>query len=384
MNFERLITAVPSVRRLQDDRDDLSRELKRFQAEADLTWLRHRPREHALAARAVTGEPASRVSNAFVARIVEAYRSATGNVQDAAPSLWNGPLSDVKHRERQMLQAGSIAEIAELLNRPASSMLCYGFDELIAHVEGRSDPASILVNTPEWLYDNLRRLAEAVGAIRVSNPENRHKIDAAYDVEQLLDALDGRFGFRLTFPNPYPGEVGIASSRGVINYRAIQAVYQANRVVTLVKSPCVLEIGPGLGRTAFYLKQFGVTDYVGIDIPLSNVAQAHFLGSTLGEDAIRLYGETRGGFDLRPDTTLPNIAGHFDVILNVDALTEMARETAESYWQFIQRRCDVFLSINHEANPFTVRDMYRAGGPRSVDRNPYWMRRGYVEEVIRF
>jgi SAM-dependent methyltransferase len=379
--------AAIELARVVLERDELTAkvvELQRLRVEKPLTWLRHRPGEHSVASTAVAGQPAGTVSKAFIARITHAYRaamrSATG---DAAPSMWSGPLMDVKHRERAILADGSLDEIKLMLSQPTASMLCYGFDEIMAHVEGRNDPASILVNSAEWLYDNLRRLAEAVGAIRLSNPENYYYQDERrYDVEQLLTALDDQLGIKITFPNPYPGEVGIASSRGVISYRAVQAIYQAHRVVTLSKNPRVLEIGAGLGRTAFYLKQFGVTDYVAIDIPLSNVAQAHFLGSILGETAVSLYGEAANGFSIQPDSALQTITDHFDVVLNVDSLTEMARETADEYWRFIECRCGAFLSINHEANPFAVRDLSNSRGPHKVTRNPYWMRRGYVEEVV--
>ncbi|MET4607051.1 SAM-dependent methyltransferase, partial [Bradyrhizobium sp. JR4.1] len=144
-------------------------------------------------------------------------------------------------------------------------------------------------------------------------------------------------------------------------------IYQAWRVISLAHRPRVLEIGAGLGRTAFYL--FGVAEYVAIDIPLSNVAQAHFLSRTIGEDVVRI---------------LHQLVGDFDVALNVDALTEMARPTATEYLRFVEARYRIFLSINHEANLFTGRDLYADNKSVTVERHPSWMRRGYVEEVIRF
>jgi len=72
--------------------------------------------------------------------------------------------------------------------------------------------------------------------------------------------------------------------------------------------------------------------------------------------------------------------GRYDLILNVDSLTEMARETAQAYCDAICRRSSAFLSINHEGLPFTVADLM----PRGFDqRSPYWMRPGYVEELSR-
>jgi hypothetical protein len=62
--------------------------------------------------------------------------------------------------------------------------------------------------------------------------------------------------------------------------------------VESLPAPRLLEIGGGLGRTAYYAWQFGLRDYTLIDIPITAVAQANFLGRVLGERAIQLYGET--------------------------------------------------------------------------------------------
>jgi hypothetical protein len=47
---------------------------------------------------------------------------------------------------------------------------------------------------------------------------------------------------------------------------------------------------------------------------------------------------------------------------------------------------DIFrlLSINHEANEFTVAQLIREGKHARASRMPYWMRRGFVEEVVEF
>lgn len=56
----------------------------------------------------------------------------------------------------------------------------------------------------------------------------------------------------------------------------------------------------------------------------------------------------------------------------------MDRAVAENYVAAIKARASTFLSINHESNAFTVRELI--GG----NRYPYWLRRGYVEEVAHF
>jgi hypothetical protein len=63
-------------------------------------------------------------------------------------------------------------------------------------------------------------------------------------------------------------------------------------------------------------------------------------------------------------------------------MTEMAASTAKDYWRAISKRASVFLSINHEFNEFTVREIINSTPGLDVSRTPYWLRRGYVEEVV--
>jgi hypothetical protein len=74
-----------------------------------------------------------------------------------------------------------------------------------------------------------------------------------------------------------------------------------------------------------------------------------------------------------------------DFAVNMDGLTEYGQETATSYISAIRERARGFLSINHEANSYRVRDLIASlGGVQSYERSPSWLRRGYVEEVVVF
>ncbi|MGQ0594661.1 MAG: hypothetical protein ACT4QB_19110 [Gammaproteobacteria bacterium] len=58
---------------------------------------------------------------------------------------------------------------------------------------------------------------------------------------------------------------------------------------------------------------------------------------------------------------------------------------ARTYWDQIETRASLFLLINHEANPFRVKDLiYQSRRASLVGRAPYWMRKGYVEELVQF
>ncbi len=124
-------------------------------------------------------------------------------------------------------------------------------------------------------------------------------------------------------------------------------------------------------------------DYTLIDLPITGVAQAYFLGRSLGHDAICLFGEQRPGIRVLPPCAFLDAGDRYELVVNVDSLTEMARETALAYVTAIRQRADAFLSINHEVNEFTAREICaEVGGMPACSRTPYWLRRGYVEELF--
>ena len=191
-------------------------------------------------------------------------------------------------------------------------------------------------------------------------------------------------------PNPFPGEHGLLTAKGVISYRVPQALYQAWRIKQIlsgVKEPKVLEIGGGLGRTAHYAYELGVKDYTIIDLPISAAAQSYFLGRTIGSENIILEGEAPQEHSqkvkiLQPSSFL-NGKLKYDLIINVDSFTEMNESTAAAYWEKIKSSSNAFLSINHEINPIKMSSLIEKDGSDITGvRFPYWMRKGYVEEFF--
>jgi hypothetical protein len=95
-----------------------------------------------------------------------------------------------------------------------------------------------------------------------------------------------------------------------------------------------------------------------------------------------LFGETPRADTIRIMTPewLRSCGESFDVVLNVDSMTEMDRKFADEYAAWIRTNAKCFLSINHDANPFRVSDLEPLKF-MSLQRFPYWMRDGYTEEV---
>jgi hypothetical protein len=348
-------------------------------------WARHRPAEKTGGFLGISTEQQDIDDADLVHRIISAFRKANETPLGSSDSIWIDPgqIAGIRKAEYQTMMKGSHADITKMLRNPLQTHLFYGFDDLVA---SRSHDPSWQEWMRQWDYDCLVRLAEAVGTVRLENPEAGPRDTKIRDVEDLLNGLDGAFGFKIQFPNVYPEEVGVVTARGVASFRAIQALFQAWRIFEIVgKRPSanVLEIGAGLGRTAYFARQFGIENYTIIDIPLTGVAQAYFLGRVVGADALRLFGEASGGpLAILPPARFFETEDRYDLIVNVDSMTEMAASTAQAYWRAISMRTPVFLSINHEFQRFTVRDVISSTPGLEVRRTPYWLRRGYVEEVV--
>jgi hypothetical protein len=328
----------------------------------------------------------------LVTRIVAAYgRATTGYLSDTS-SMWAG-FFDHHHQDiHGALIAGDVDRVAATLRDPAASNLFYGFDGLGLSSDGAENPYRPYSSL--FILDHLVSFGEASGALDLDYPEGYlYVAPRRYTADETLDRIEKKLKTRLVFPNPFPNECGVKSRRGVISHRAVDALYQAWRAAGLLgnslDSQRLLEIGGGLGRTAFYARMFGVVDYTIVDLPFTAVSSAYFLGRALGPDAIALFGEdvpdARERIKIVPPEAFLSGADRYSLVLNVDSLPEVGRGTAERYMKEIAARALMFLSINHEANEFTVRELLQEqDNAVSYDRFPYWMRRGYTEELVRF
>jgi putative sugar O-methyltransferase len=154
-----------------------------------------------------------------------------------------------------------------------------------------------------------------------------------------------------------------------------------------IDKPRVLEIGAGLGKTAYYALEFGIKDYTIVDIPITASFQAYFLGRSIGEDKICLETESLKNSPekikiFKPDTFLQS-KERYDLIINVDGMTELDKSMAQSYWDKIKTSASQFISINHEIDLFRMRDIILADmDSLDYDRSFYCVRSGYVEEWL--
>lgn len=344
----------------------------------------HRP--DALIAKAAFAPGESGDDERLIDRLMQSY---TARLAETPTDQWLRIFAGFHGDIHEAMISGDKARASTMLRNPAGNDMFYGFDNLSKSLirSKRIEDQQ----TARLTLDGLVSLAEAMGARRLDHPEGHRRLPQKVAAEEVLNQIDAALGFTLKVPNPFPREYGLRSDRGVISYRVPQAVYQAWRISQLVASidkPKGLEIGGGLGRTAFYARALGILDYTIVDIPISSLAQGYFIGRTLGDEFVHLHGETAGSDDtvkiLAPEAFLAG-TDRYDLILNADSLTEIGYPAAKAYWTQIERRCGTFLAINNEANEMTVHQLIReAGAAAASSRMPYWMRRGYVEEVVSF
>ncbi len=327
----------------------------------------------------------------LISRIITSYQLA--KKEHLGNSMWQ-VFFDQRHKPiHEAFVRGNFNICADILRNPKDSDLFYGIDNLCASVLPAMINQGSLVGLSHMSLDLLVRFGEAISAIRLDNPESYAdpRSNRKWNSSDVLNRIENKLGMQIFFPNPYAEEIGIWTPRGVVSVRAAYALYQAYLIKEHVKgieNPRVLEIGAGVGRTAYYARAFGIKDYTIIDIPMTNITQAYFLGKVLGDDQVALLGEHQTQDKIKiltPDQFLNDAKQYYDLIINVDSLTEMNATTMQAYITKISQSTPIFISINHEVNTHTVNDFaMKCNNLKFCQRMPHWMRTGYVEEIYNF
>ena len=376
----------------------------------------------------------------LVKRVCTAYNKSiliNENVNYQNESMWiNWILPKLKNTLDDIINNNNNKTLYNLSN-PSTNFLCFGFDDMYY----RQNP---LFNT--FLeckkYNNeinigIINLCMLIGIIRLYNPEggecqsaNINVLDL-YNIEDLLIKLDNYFGFKIDFPNIFDnneqfnwlfyvnyykdlqnaniiteekatnhwlkygknegrycnGEIGLITSRGIIKMRSVHSLYFMVRLKQILKNNIVnstiLEIGGGLGRNAYYAKKMGVKKYIIIDLPSSCIMSSYYLGKTLNEDNITLFGEDTDNYaHILPINSY--IDNKVDIIIQFDGLTEMGLINSQNYINNFKKISPLFLSINHEANKYIVQDLYINNiDIECIHRIESSYRKGYIEELLK-
>ena len=275
-----------------------------------------------------------------------------------------------------------------------AAILVQAYREPITHGLGPGRAVYDAARTPEGesgiatlCADRLAALAEAVGAVPIENPEQgRWGVNLKLPPEDLVDRIQSAIGASIV-PSMAMGYFGVPIRSHLFFVRSADHAYVAWRCREL-GAERVVEIGGGLGGVAYYAKQFGIGRYSIFDLPVMNVIQGYALIKA-GFD-VSLVGEPDRSLIVRPWWHFAH-ADDCDVVVNQDSFPEIDPAFVLDYLQQIKRCAKRFLSINQEAGERASADgrrqnvvselVTRTGGFRRASRTPYWLRRGYVEEL---
>lgn len=250
-------------------------------------------------------------------------------------------------------------------------------------------------------FDKLVCLGEALGVLSVESPEQGIGGKWGKNIQlapsEIVDAIETQLGIHIVPPEGPVHVAGLDVRGGLLHYRHINALYLATRIREVAApEDRICEFGGGLGLAAFYLNRMGRKDVTVFDLPIVNILSGYFLIGTLGQEAVSLEGEQprRDATKLRANWNCADeIDGAFRVAANQDSFPEVNRRIFDEYVRQIKRiSSDFFLSINHEgeqpiaggARHLHVSRLLNADPSfRRIYRSPYWLRRGYVEELYR-
>jgi hypothetical protein len=305
------------------------------------------------------------LSDEFLDRVRAAYRLATNLHASHSGPVWQ-PINERRADIHGALIAEDNREIRRIFADPVSTDLFYGTDGICRSIFGQLQNDRVFQeHVDRGVSDLINEIAKAMGDSPAGNPETSF----AY--------MDTLLAQHINFPSPFPGEIGFATSRGLSSERAVRALYEVYRATTLLGSNAtkrVIEIGPGVGRSALYGHRAGL-DYSTVDLPLGMVAQACFLGAVLGPNKLWFEGENDSGLRgrIKLFAALPDRS--FDIALNVDSMVEMPSQVAIDYVLWLKQNASVFVSINHAFNAFTVAQILTftaAGNCRKRGPCPMW------------
>jgi hypothetical protein len=312
-------------------------------------------------------------------RLVHSIKNA---LDFTSMSQWKDISNEYQSEVVECLQNEDFATVKSMLSDPISNNLMYGFDNLSKQLQSRFRLESRTESA--MTADHFLALSEFLGVIKYQSTEGLNSPKKFFiDMNPLIDSVFAEvFEEDISLPNFYPGETGISTAFGVASLRVPAAIYQAIQVVKLGKNIC--EIGPGLGRTAYFSNLLGARKYTLVDIPISSLCQGYFLLNSLPDVEFSMCSEDDidKGIQLRLPDQFFKSSEEYDVIINVDSLTEIGIDAAREYLKEIVGRAKFFFSINHEGNEFSIRELAgEFSDLKLVSRSRSWVRTGYVEEL---
>lgn len=320
------------------------------------------------------GKPVDKRDDELLGRICDYYEARMKNEKMNPGSLIWGSIVPTHYEFVEMMQERNYEKLHEYLAHMFAMPVAHGnaqgheyYDRLLRNVD------DIQGNTGFAIYDKFISLFEATGIIPAFSPEEYQKSNDylrffAVSPDKYIDLLEELMGYNLEAPKYQGNHFGIKTEQhGLYSDRDIMCLGVAIRIAESYwnkKNIRIADIGGGAGHLAYYLHKLGFTDITMIDLPTVSASAKYFLETNLGDNNIKL---------ISPE----EFTGDYDLVVNFDGLTTYGIDDAKSYVEKIEKNAKHFLSINREIDEFRVSDICSM---KRVSRNPFWYRRGYVEE----
>ncbi len=306
-------------------------------------------------------------------------------------SMWRS-ISNEYHAKFLNFVKNKKTNLKYALDNPHAFNIFYGFDDNCKVLHDNSS-FSFKYKYSLAIIDKLISFCEYLGILRLDNPEYIKKINHDLDIEKLITKIEKNLNLKLKFNNPFPGEKGIKTHRGILTTREIQAIYQSLKIREIInyyklKNKNILEFGGGLGRTAYYCYKLGLKNYTLVDLLVPRICQINYLSRLIDEKKILSQPRTSNFNQKNIKIVSPKFLFanniKFDLVFNSDSFTEIDFVNQKKYKKYLQKNSKILYSINHEYNRFKVSDFFNKTKLSNYSRNLYWLRRGYVEEIFRF
>lgn len=333
-------------------------------------------------------------------RILGAYRRAKDyekkHLEPPKNDIWEHLQATVLPEWQASLEEGNAEQVAKTLARAMQTQITHGLGPgHVVYGAFLDKDARKKINA--LFIDRLLALAEAMALVPYENVEQgRFGVNIYLDLDMLVGSIEKALGIQI-LTAPICGMFGVDVGGRCLHVRTPNNAYIAYRVKQLLgktRGKKICEIGAGMGFNAFLFPQLGMR-YLAIDIPVTNVLQAYVAIKLHGGNQVRLYGEKNSNAPvaIQPYWELDRLASKsIDVFLNEDSMPEIEPAYVEHYLEQIAR-CgkSFFVSINQEGEApaglklipqlFLPQLIARHRAFRRLARYPYWVRKGYVEEI---
>jgi hypothetical protein len=324
-------------------------------------------------------------------KLNEIYEILNEHDQINKDSMWHS-IFNKYHIEFLNFTKNNKNNLKYALDNPRLFNIFYGFDNNVK-VFHDNPGFNFKFKYSVSIVDKLISLCESLEILRLDNPEYHNKKYKDLNIEKLISKIEKKIKLKLKFKNPFPGEKGIKTSRGIISEREIQAIYQAYKIKKIMndnkfKTKNILEFGGGLGRTAYYCYQFGIKNYTLVDLLVPRICQINYLSRLINDKKIiskpkNIDFKNNNIKIISPEIFFSNNI-KFDLVFNSDSFTEIDYQNQKKYKNYVLKNSKIFFSINHEYNHYKVGDFFKTKNLKEYTRNLYWLKRGYVEEKFKF